>query len=575
MNSPKNKKKATPRIQFIISSKDPHLHYFEVEMKIDLKQEKTILRLPTWSPGSYVIRDYSGHLHLFEAFRGKKHLNWKQIDLSSWEIENNKKSFSVKYKIYAFECTVRTNFLDSEFGFINSPGFFLYPENGLNQEVSVQFKKNTNFPFVYSPILPLANKFIAKDFDELFDSPFQLSSYKSNSFDALGCKHEIIIQGDLNPSIKESILKNLKLITTYQSKQFGKNPNKYYLFILILLEDGYGGLEHRASSVNIYDPIDLDKTADYNRLMGLLCHEYFHLWNIKRIRPIALGPFDYQKPNLTRELWIAEGITSFYDNYFLYKTGIYTRNEYINELLSDYNRLNDNWGEDWMSLEDSSFTTWNKYYKQTINSPNTGISYYIKGALLVLCMDIFILEKTNTKHSFFDIMKFLYSHFYVKLGRGFTKEEFFESAEKVTGVNLKKHFEEYLSTPKRLPIQDYLNKIEVKIAKTQNKGAFPFETKTISGKEIVKRVKQHKMKNIDINLGDEIIAINDRRVSKESLEKWKNHSKEDEVLEILISRRGKILKRTLKCKIQYLYQQEFNGNQDEAIQKNQIAKKFF
>lgn len=564
------------KIEYTVKIMEPHLHYFEVEMKVDLKQDKTRLYMPNWTPGSYMIRSYSGNLHKFEAYNPKGNpIPYSQIDLSIWEIPNQKKPFIAKYTIYAFENTVRTNFLDPEFAFLNSTGIFLYPENSLHLPAKIYFDLGSHFKFIYTALSRKQNHFYAKNFDELYDSPFQLSNRNSDFFDSGECKHEIIIEGNLPKFTKESILKNLKIITEYQTQMFGGNPNSYYLFILNLLEDGYGGLEHRACSVNIFDPEVLDSSYDLNRLMGLLCHEYFHLWNVKRIRPIELGPFDYQNPVLTKELWIAEGITSFYDNYILLKTGIYTKNEYLSEIINDINKLEDNWGDDWMSLEESSFTAWSKYYRQTPNSINTGISYYIKGSILVLCMNIFLLEKTHLKYDFMEVMRSLYKNFAVKKDRGFTKEEFFQTAWEATGVDLAKEFEPYISEVKRIPVERYLEKIGIKISKIRKKDCLHLETKTKDGREIIKLIRQHKHRFNDLSLGDEIVAINGMRATRSLIEKYMILPEEGEEITLLLSRRGKIIERKIKCEYAYCYQREASGSLEEIIEKNSIAKEYF
>ncbi len=545
-------------IHFKISIHSPHLHRYKVEMHLDLKQESYKLYLPTWTPGSYMIRDYSGHIFNMEAVTKKgKEISIVQKGLSSWEvISHDDKPIIVSYFVFSFDHSVRTNFLDTEYGFINSPALFLYPEKYLDSNITIEFDK-IPFKKIYTP-LPFNQEslLVAEDFNELYDSPIHLSNKNSFSFDSFSCKHDVIIEGVIPISVREKLIQDLKRITEKQSSMFQGNPNNYYLFIINMTDDGYGGLEHKACSVNMFDPSKITDHNEYIKLLGLLCHEYFHLWNVKRIRPIALGPFDYQKPALTKELWIAEGITSFYDNYILYLCGITTTSEYINELVSDVNRLEDNWGEEWMSLEESSFTTWTKYYKQHQNSNNLGISYYIKGSIFILCIDIYIREMSKHKFTFFDVLRFLNKVYANKKKRGFTKEEFFQAILDVTGVDVYIIFAEYLETPKRLPYKIYLEKIGVNIVKSHAKGVFPFETKTSSGKEYISKVYMQHLGNLDISTGDEVIAINKKRMNKENLERMKNSIEEGEEINLLLSRRDKIIERKYNARIIYSYKVE-------------------
>lgn len=544
-------------IHFKISIQNLQFHRYKVELHLDLKLPSISLFLPTWSPGSYMIRDYSGHIFGMEATNAQgKEFPIEQKGLSQWDLICNKNYAIVTYYVFAYEFSVRTNFLDSEYGFINSPSLFLYPEKLIHHKITIEFDK-IPFKKIYTPLQKNENNFYyAEDFNELFDSPFHLSNRSSYFFDSYSCRHEVLIEGNLPKNIKDSLLLDLKRITDKQASLFGDNPNSYYLFIINMTDNSYGGLEHKACSVNMFDASKLQEHSEYLKLLGLLCHEYFHLWNVKRIRPIALGPFDYQKPALTKELWIAEGITSFYDNYILFLSGITSTNEYLSEVIADINRLEENWGEDWMSLEESSLTAWTKYYKQHPNSNNFGISYYVKGAVFILCLDIYIRESTAQKYNFFDVMKFLYKMYALKKKRGFTKDEFFQSILEATGVDVYSIFFEYLETPKRLPVQMYLEKIGVQISKSHPRGIFPFDLKTSGGKEFISKVYMHNLNGLDISTGDELIAVNKKRINRESFDKLKNSFEDGDEIELLISRREKIFQRKFVAKNFYIYKLE-------------------
>ena len=571
MKKNSRKKKFISNIHFKIIIQSPHYHIYKVDLNLELKQENIKLFLPVWSPGSYMIRDYSGHIFGMEARSKKgKEIPIEQKGLSQWDIQSDEKSIIVSYNVFANEPTVRTNFLDSEYGFINPTAFFIYPEKLLDHTVTLEFDKMP-FKKIYTTLESSDDHFfMAENYNELYDSPLQLTNRSSSSFESYNCRHELIIEGNIPPNIKDNLVNDLKRITDKQSSMFGDNPNSYYLFILNMLDDYYGGLEHKACSVNMFNPAKITEHTEYIRLLGLLCHEYFHLWNIKRIRPIAFGPFDYQKPALSKELWVAEGITSFYDNYILYLCGITSANEYVNEIISDINRLEENWGEDWMSLEEASFTAWTKYYKQHQNSNNLTISYYVKGSIFILCIDIYIRETTSQKYSFFDVLKYLYKIYAIKKKRGFTKEEFFQAVIDSTGIDVYDLFSEYLESPKRLPAKLYLEKIGVTISKSNNKGGLPFELKTSGGREIISKVYMQHLGNLDISTGDEVIAINKKRIHKDSFEKLRNSFEDGEEINILLSRRDKILERKFTVKNIYTYKLD-----SIKYEKNPLGLHFF
>ncbi|MBE7410521.1 MAG: M61 family metallopeptidase [Leptospiraceae bacterium] len=423
----------------------------------------------------------------------------------------------------------------------------------LNESAEIVFKTNSYFDNIYSP-LPQKNKnkFFAENFSVLYDSPFQISNSKSYFFSSMGCRHEVVFEGEVKKYTKK-ILSDLKKITTTEIKMMGKSPNKKYLFIINMTDSAYGGLEHSSSSVNIFDPCNLFQKKDYQKLLGLLAHEYFHLWNVKRLRPLDLDTLDFQSPILTKELWFAEGVTSFYDNYILLQCGLLNKEDYLAEVFQDIQALENSDGENWMSLEESSLTAWTKYYKPQSNSHNTGISYYMKGAIFVLCMDLYIRDKTKSKKCFLDIFKSMYIEYYQNKNTGFTKEDFFYSAKIATGVDVKKEFGKFLSSRNRLPVYKYLSLAGIQKEEKQKKLDLPFSIREDENKkQIISKIYQQRIgSNTNLSIGDELISINERQVNNKNFAKLKDSLHPKKEAELLIARRGKILKSL--CKPYFVY----------------------
>ncbi|TGM61035.1 M61 family metallopeptidase [Leptospira meyeri] len=535
------------QLDFEVSIFDLFKHYFQVRLRVNTDQSEVIFCLPSWTPGSYMIRDYGTHLHKFEAknSRTNEPILWEMVDLHRWKLKNLPEEFEITYIIYAFEdFTVRTNYLETEFGFINPPALFLYPEGNLEKPSSVQFQVSEFFPYVYSSLtrdLEDPFRFHAENFDELFDSPFHLSKKNSVFFTAGTTKHELLVEGDVSFDFKTKLANDLKRITETQIEWMMESPNPYYLFVLNLSLPAYGGLEHRASSINYFNPDLISDEEEYKRLLELLSHEYFHLWNIKRIRPIALGPFDYQKPNLTRELWIAEGFTSFYDVYFLFHSGFLSKEEYISKLQSDIFALEDNEADSWMSLEESSFTAWTKYYKRNGNSHNITVSYYTKGGVLALCMNLFLLQESKERKTIRHVFHKLNEVFVKTKQRGFTKQEFFDTVKDVTGVDLKTEFNEYLEFPKPIPVDLYLDIIGIRRIQTDLTGETGFKIKEKNGNlYIQKLLHKSDMDSFDLMLDDEILAINGKRATPSNLQNLEKNLRPGEKFHIILSRAGKI-----------------------------------
>lgn len=542
------------KIKYTVTISAPHLHYYEIELKYSTKAKEVELCLPAWTPGSYMIRNYSSHIHIQGVIDASgEELSYRQNTIDSWLIFAEGKSFSFRYRVYSYERSVRTNFLSSDYGFINSPAVFMYPKNRLGEPSQIRFNLNRNFKHIYTSLQNHSKAlYLARNFDELFDSPFLLTNNISYNFEAGGCNHEIVFLGDIAEAKKNQIVTDLRNICQFEIDYMGGTQNNYYLFMIDLIDADYGGLEHSASSVNMFDPGKLHDRDEYLKLLSLLAHEYFHLWNGKRIRPEKIAPslarelpFDYQNPVLTGDLWMVEGITSFYDNYILLLTGYLSPEVYLSRILSDMQILEKSSGEEWMSLDESSITAWTKFYKGHGDSHNTNISYYVKGAILVLCMEIRILTETAGKKRFIDILRALYVDFYLNGNKAITRKDFFDTALTVTGINLKDEFEGYINQRKRIPVIDYLNLIGVDRLNTDEAVEFGFQAQLENGKIIIKRIFKNQL-NADINLGDELLAVNHIRVgSMEMLAYIKNSTRPYEEIELILARKGKIIFRQI------------------------------
>ncbi len=539
-------------VKFQLDPYKPHQHYLKVEMEVHPSKQETLLFIPTWSPGSYKIRDYSKSIHQVKFVQTKPGWTLEQIDLDTWKVFSRGETFKISYLVHGFEHTVRTNFFTTDLILVHPPATFLYPKDQLAKAVEVSWKNFGPFEFCYTGLPKKESSkstWKAENFDELYDSPILLTNEKAVPFSSEGCTFDLVVLGEIGITDRKKIAKDLNQIVTTQITTMGGTENSYYLFVLDMTENLYGGLEHLNSSINQFDPSGFANPDNYRTLLELLSHEYFHHWNVKRIRPIVLGPFDYQKPNLTKELWIAEGITSFFDAYFLLLCELYSPQQYLNKVWKDILELEESEGESWMSLEESSFTAWTKYYNrpQDPNFMNTGISYYTKGAVLAIAIHLFLLAETKGKKSLTDIMKALYQQFHKDKRRGFTKPEFYQTAKKSTGIDLKLEFEPYLSEAKQVPIDKYLKLIGVKRTTSTPKNDPGFRVKEERGRLIISKIFLSKsIKDTDINVGDEWISIDNRRVLPGNFKEILNSFPIGKNAELLLSRRGKVFKRKIK-----------------------------
>jgi predicted metalloprotease with PDZ domain len=318
---------AQNKITYEISFSEPQAHYVDVEMEISgLKGEFLDLKMPVWTPGSYLIREYSKNVESFQAFnKTGLSLNAQKVNKNTWRIASqNHGSIKISYRVYAFELSVRTSFVDESHAFLSPAGIFMYPEGQLNSASTITIKPYKNWTKISTGLEMAgskANTFNAPDFDVLYDSPFEIGNQDIFEFDAAGVKHEVAMYGGGNYD-KDILKRDMAKIVVEQTKTFGVNPNKRYVFIVHNFNSGGGGLEHLNSTVLGASRNSYATEAGRLRFLGLVSHEYFHLWNVKRLRPIALGPFNYNEENYTSNLWIAEGFTNYYQGIYTKRAGL-------------------------------------------------------------------------------------------------------------------------------------------------------------------------------------------------------------------------------------------------------------
>ena len=444
-------------IAFTVSMSNPHTHLLEVEMRVTrglrVWPKEDILIMPVWTPGSYMIREFSRHVQDFAAADGSgRPLEWEKINKNSWRVKTGGvREWRIIYRVYANELSVRTSELTSDHAFWNNPALLMYPEGFLNEPAILRvnpapgWKVATGLPAVAGE----QNTFRAENFDILYDSPVEVSNFKELKFEVRGVPHRIVIdgEGNYNPELLRTIVQR---IVETQIAIFGDIPYRDYTFILHLRADTGGGLEHLNSTALGFRRYEFATEDGYRRFASLVSHEFFHLWNVKRIRPDTLGPFDYTKENYTRLLWVAEGITEYYGNLTLRRAGLISDAAYLTQLAANIQSFQETPGRKVMSAEESSFDSWIKFYRPDENSINTSISYYDKGELLGMLLDLEIRRRTNGAKSLDDVMRSLNNDF-SKRDRNFTQTDFQKVSEAAAGSSLEDFFARYVRGREELP----------------------------------------------------------------------------------------------------------------------------
>jgi predicted metalloprotease with PDZ domain len=558
----------------------PQNHYFEVEMTLsDFKEKQLDIKMPVWAPGSYLVREFSKNVNLVRAFDDKgKEIQVQKKKKNTWTISTDgNKKIRVKYEVYSFELSVRTPFLDLTHGFVSGSGVFMYVEGYKDKKGILEVIPHSSFKTI-TTALPKAAILVQKDgsqsfeflnYDQLVDCPIEIGNQTVFDFMASGTKHTVAMYGEAFYDI-ESLKIDMTKIIDAETAIFGSNPNKDYVFIVHNVVDGQGGLEHANSCVLSVNRWTYGG-SEYRNFLNLVAHEYFHLWNVKRIRPIELGPFDYDQENYTTLLWVMEGFTSYYDELILRRAGYYTKEEILAKIQSSVNYVEGSVGARVQPVAHASFDAWIKAYRPTENSANTSMTYYSRGTIHGAVFDAMIIDNSKGKQGLDHFMKHLFQKFYIEMNRGFTEAEFKSELEKFVGKNLDDFFKNYIHGTEIIPYAEIFDKIGVSVKDvTTFKPSFGAAVREENGKIMVKSIRANSCaEDAGISVGDEIIGCNGFRVNQAMLEGIMNGLNISETAELLVAREEKLFSVKVKMtnfrKPQFQFQQEISSKNESLF----------
>lgn len=462
-------------VEYRIGSSRPEAHIFEVELSIAKPAvDGQRLSLPNWIPGSYMIRDFSRNLTGITACDSSgRAVAVRKTGKSEWvcaPVVDG--ALVVSYEVYAWDLSVRGAHLDQTHGFFNGTSVFLQVDGQEDQPLSVRiecpagvndWRLATTLPAqAGTPALGFG-EFHARDYDELIDHPVEMGRFTHATFSACGVPHEVVITGRHRADTNR-LCRDLEKICTAQIKMFGEPaPFERYVFLVMAVGSGYGGLEHRASTALLCSRDDLPLSSEpeanpgerYKTFLGLCSHEYFHSWNVKRIKPAAFIPYDLRTETVTPQLWAFEGITSYYDDLILVRAGLISTQSYLELLAQQITRHLRVPGRFRQSVTESSQDAWTKYYKQDENAPNSIVSYYVKGSLVALCLDLLLREKTQDRVSLDDLMRRLWTDF-GQPGVGLQDEDIPRIAAELCGDTLTDFWQNALYGTDELPLRELL-----------------------------------------------------------------------------------------------------------------------
>jgi predicted metalloprotease with PDZ domain len=537
---------AAAKMEFIISMAKPQSHCFHVQLICRDAGGRTVdLALPAWTPGYYLIMNHARNVLNFSAADAAgKPLAWEKTDKSTWRVHSGQaSSVLVDYDVYAFGRSVAESYLDDERGFISPTSVFMHATGRGPQAVTVTIKPYGGFGHISTglePVQEMAGSFTAPDFDALYDSPILVGNQQILPF-PVGSVPHVFVADDLGNIDRPRLVADLSAIITAATGIFGEIPYRRYAFLAI--GPGQGGLEHANSVAFTFAAADLADTAGYQRWLCFMAHEYFHLFNVKRIRPLALGPFAYDRENYTDLLWFSEGFTVYYEDMIMNRAGLLSRDEFLKRRQADIARYENIPGRRFQSAAAASFDIWCHFLDWGESANNTTISYYDKGAALALLLDLKIRHESGNRRALDDLMRTLYREYYKKRGRGFSSGEFRSACEQAAGCRLDEFFS-YAETVRGIDYKKYLRYggLDIDIEPQALAGAFlGASAREWDGKLIIGAVSwDSPAAQAGLCPGDEIVALDGRRAASATLAALRLEKKPGEQVRITVARDGRI-----------------------------------
>jgi predicted metalloprotease with PDZ domain len=560
---PKSLTKAV-NIQYQISFDDVHAHLYGVTLEIAHPAVDQIVSLPVWLAGSYMVREFSKQLLNLSAQQNNRNVSIEQLNKHSWRIQcHDHAPLTLKYNVHAYDDSVRTAWLDAQRAFFNSTSLCLQVAGQTDQPHAINIVESTHtqrwhvatgLPALKTNARGFGN-YLAADYDELVDSPFEIGEFWRGQFTACGVQHEFVVAGAPPSFDGERLLRDTQTICEtaiefWHGKKRSAIPIKRYVFMLNAVHDGYGGLEHRNSTALICQRADLprrgqNKASDgYNTLLGLISHEYFHTWNVKRLRPVEFAQYDYSQENYTELLWFFEGFTNYYDDRILRKAELIDDKQYLKYVNQAINQVMQTPGRLVQSVAQSSFDAWVKYYRADANTPNLTVNYYTKGSLVAMCLDLSLRQLHQLTLD--DVMRGLWKH--CKAGP-MSEQDLLDVLKELTGRSWSQEIKAWVHGKRDLPLEALLTAQGVQVHHdpsqlAQRLGLRVSHDKGVQVKQVLNGGVAHKA---GFAPGDEWLAI------EVNAQGWRIHSLDDVLLyagqakkvKALISRDRRMLELTL------------------------------
>ena len=530
----------TNAINYSVSFSKVKSHYVNVDIEFDATNKAYVdFKVPVWTPGSYKVREFSNAFENISA----NNLEIKRLNKNTWRIFTDGQSqVSLSYDVYCFTVSVRQSYADEYYAFLHGVSVFGYLEGYENEQILLTIYPNNNWANVevsLPKIKSSKHSYRCSNYDLLGDSPIAIGNFDTIDYTSGDVTHKIVMIGEGNYDLNK-VMEDFKKISDTQIEMMGSHPSSQYVHFIYNVSQGGGGLEHANSQTSMMPRWNYSNPNKYRSFLGLIAHEYFHLWNIKRIRPKELGPFDYDKEVYSEMLWIAEGITSYYDDITLLRMGAYSKEEYLKIITSQMSRLENSPGKTVMSLAQSSLLAWVKAYLPNEESSNKTISYYNKGMIVAVLLDLEIRSTSN--YSLDDVMRKLYANFYLEKNRGFTYDEFVDVCSSIAGKDMSIFLNEIVYSLNPINYDIFMKfGLDLAIDKSYSTKSWSGISTELNGNRIIVTNIISNSPGVEsgLSVNDEIIALDDWRL-KVKFEDYLSYYSIGERIKLVYSRDGKM-----------------------------------
>lgn len=552
---------------------EANIHYAAITMTASPTGEKTELMMPTWTPGSYMVREYAKHIDWIKAENEDGSLLITKTKKNRWIVETpDDKPFTVKYRLFCKEVSVRTNFLDNTHGVLTGAATFVTIPEQMDRAHQIKLSLPEAWTGSASSMRTVGddeNHYVAENYDEVVDSPIVAGLVEVFPFEVGGVPHFLVNVNDEGNWDGEQAAKDLTKLVKAHQDLWGSIPYDRYYFLNVINNSG-GGLEHDHSCLMMAGQRSGRGGGGYIRWLGLCSHEFFHTWNVRRLRPKSLVKYDYEAEVYTPSLWIAEGVTSYYEDVLLCRSGITEPQNLVNSLSGMIRGVQNREGRKVQSLRDSSHDAWIKFYRPEENSRDTQVSYYNKGAVAAFLLDVEIRKASEGKKSLDDALRIMYDQY--ADGVGYTSKDFRKVCSDVAGEDLNEWFESAIDSTDELDYQNVADVLGMRVGPLMPFNADPDDApKQRQRPWIGLGEKDSPADEAGLKENDEILAVNGKRL-KGDLKELVSASEVDDELKLLIARRNKIMELDLVVGGQDIPMRWGMGLFDDANVRQRVAR---